>query len=415
MRERSTAIERHSVDSLPALTARLSEVYDRPVMQNEFPKTEDMLLHGQLVRITEVTYDESHDMKNRYDPLRYGRMYHFITDYGYEGYIRDGEDRLYTGSYISEFFTPGDIGVEDSERMESIFMQHKGIVDAYLAAYEDVEARGLGNIYNKDAKLYTVWAGAADALSEPVITDTICDRITLMRGSKVLKAKDQPKLEEGWTRIYPLTAMFYGEETDYEPDEEELEEFGDPSEDMFGDGSYYIRTSALKAPVELTDISYDPATRLSSTSVYGAVRPADEQRFRQNVVTTAGLYLGTQYSFAKKDILGIDCSGLCSMAYMLNGVYIYRDARIVEGFPVKPVISETEWETDTDSAISRMKPGDLIYYPGHVVMYMGEGRIIHSTARAGSDGVVINSLRPGDTDYAPWLREHITAVGTIFA
>ena len=74
----------------------------------------------------------------------------------------------------------------------------------------------------------------------------------------------------------------------------------------------------------------------------------DEDSFREKLVQTAKSYLGTQYRWAGKTPLGIDCSGLTSMAYMLNGVYIYRDARLVPGFAVKEIPYEC------------MKKGDLM-------------------------------------------------------
>ena len=46
-----------------------------------------------------------------------------------------------------------------------------------------------------------------------------------------------------------------------------------------------------------------------------------------------------------------------------------------------------------------LKPGDLIYYEGHVTMYIGDGEYIHATGRAGSDAVVINSLNEGSSNY----------------
>ena len=36
-------------------------------------------------------------------------------------------------------------------------------------------------------------------------------------------------------------------------------------------------------------------------------------------------------------MLGIDCSGLTSMCYMLCGVYIYRNAGYVDGFAVHEI------------------------------------------------------------------------------
>ena len=39
---------------------------------------------------------------------------------------------------------------------------------------------------------------------------------------------------------------------------------------------------------------------------------------------------------------------------------------------------------------------------------------LYSTARAGSDGVVINSLDPAAPDYRADLREKLYAVGSVF-
>lgn len=127
-----------------------------------------------------------------------------------------------------------------------------------------------------------------------------------------------------------------------------------------------------------------------------------EDELRSRLVQTAYTYMGTQYRWGGKSPLGIDCSGLTFMAYYLNGIVIYRDATIKEGFAIKEI------------SIENMKPGDLIYFPGHVAMYLGYGRYIHSTAKKGSDGVVINSLLKGEEDYREDLAQTIKAIGSIF-
>ncbi|MBO5337347.1 MAG: C40 family peptidase [Lachnospiraceae bacterium] len=128
----------------------------------------------------------------------------------------------------------------------------------------------------------------------------------------------------------------------------------------------------------------------------------DEETFRKRVVEMAKLYLGTQYRWGGKSPLGIDCSGMTSMSYMLCGVMIYRDASIKEGFPVKEIPFENK------------KPGDLLYFPGHIAMYMGDDMYIHSTGRNGSDGVVINSLDPKHELYREDLVKSLKYVGSIF-
>ncbi|MDN4494511.1 C40 family peptidase [Ureibacillus aquaedulcis] len=125
-----------------------------------------------------------------------------------------------------------------------------------------------------------------------------------------------------------------------------------------------------------------------------------EENFREQVVQTALSYLTTPYRWGGKSPLGIDCSGLCSMAYMLNGVIIYRDAKIADGFPIKEI------------SIEQIQKGDLLYFPGHIAMYMGDGLYVHSSL--GGNEVSINSLNKEHIHYRDDLATTITAVGSLF-
>ena len=129
---------------------------------------------------------------------------------------------------------------------------------------------------------------------------------------------------------------------------------------------------------------------------------SDEEAFRSAVVATARSFLGVQYRWGGRCTAGLDCSGLTSQSYLLNGVLTWRDAKIVEGFPVHPI----------DRA--DIKPGDLLYFPGHIAMYIGDGDYIHSTGHIGSGGVVINSLNPESPLYRQDLVDSLYAVGSIF-
>ena len=127
-----------------------------------------------------------------------------------------------------------------------------------------------------------------------------------------------------------------------------------------------------------------------------------EEAFREKIAASAMEFLGTQYRWGGKSSQGIDCSGLAFMSYLDNGLLIYRDASIVEGYPIRKIPAEA------------LKKGDLIFFPGHVALYLGEGRYIHSTGAAASGGVVINSLEPSDPLYREDLVKCLYAVGSVF-
>jgi hypothetical protein len=131
-------------------------------------------------------------------------------------------------------------------------------------------------------------------------------------------------------------------------------------------------------------------------------REQNETEFRNGVVRAACGYLGTQYRWGGKTHRGIDCSGLASMSYMLNGSYIYRDAKIPPGYDIHEIKKED------------IKKGDLVFFPGHVAVYMGDRRFIHSTGYAGTEGVCICGMDPGSEGYRGDLMGTISAYGSLF-
>lgn len=127
-----------------------------------------------------------------------------------------------------------------------------------------------------------------------------------------------------------------------------------------------------------------------------------EAELRAQVTATARSYLSVPYRWGGKSPQGIDCSGLTFMSWFFSGVCLYRDARLVPGYPAHEIPME------------RLAPADLLYFPGHIALYLGGGQYIHSTARAGSDGVVVNSLDPSAPDYRPDLAEKLLVAGSVF-
>lgn len=135
-----------------------------------------------------------------------------------------------------------------------------------------------------------------------------------------------------------------------------------------------------------------------------------EGGFRRKVVECAKGYLGCQYRWGGKAADGIDCSGVVFMSYLMNGVLIWRDAEIVEGYPVRKIWGEGE---RFELVEERAKPGDLLFWKGHVGMYLGEGKYLHCTGHVGVFGCRVNSLREEDEDFREDLAESLAAVGCL--
>jgi hypothetical protein len=102
-----------------------------------------------------------------------------------------------------------------------------------------------------------------------------------------------------------------------------------------------------------------------------------ETELRGRLTAAAKLYIGAQYRWGGKSLFGIDCSGLCMMAYWLNGICIYRDAKIMPGFPIKEI-------SPADA-----QAGDLLFFPGHVGMVLCGETFIHSSVTG--NGVRVDS------------------------
>ena len=88
---------------------------------------------------------------------------------------------------------------------------------------------------------------------------------------------------------------------------------------------------------------------------------------------------GTPYLWGGRSGFGLDCSGLVQLVYNACGYDLPRD-------------SVDQRRRGRKVSMDHLKPGDLIFSPGHVCIYRGSGQIIHSSERAG--GVYIENLLP---------------------
>ncbi len=102
-------------------------------------------------------------------------------------------------------------------------------------------------------------------------------------------------------------------------------------------------------------------------------KPASNQNNNNNsssggglvIVSTAYNYLGVPYVYGGSSPRGFDCSGLVQYVYRQNGVSLPRTSGAQAG-------------VGRGVSLSNAQPGDIVCYPGHVAIYIGGGKVIHS-------------------------------------
>ncbi len=135
--------------------------------------------------------------------------------------------------------------------------------------------------------------------------------------------------------------------------------------------------------------AWAPAADVMPMDKWQASRSATED----NLVSFARTLLGTPYMWGGISVKHFDCSGFTKFVYMMNGIVLPRNAR-----------EQIRCGVEIPFNFSKMRPGDLVFFGRldskgqpvsvtHVAMYIGDGRIIHS-----SQLVRINSLRSGLPD-----------------
>ena len=93
------------------------------------------------------------------------------------------------------------------------------------------------------------------------------------------------------------------------------------------------------------------------------------------VTELSKMFLTIPYLWGGTSDFGFDCSGMVQRLYRFVGKEIPRNADQQRDF--------TETVPDFDSA----KPGDLVFFEGHVGLYLGDGKMIHANGHSASVSV----------------------------
>jgi cell wall-associated NlpC family hydrolase len=97
-----------------------------------------------------------------------------------------------------------------------------------------------------------------------------------------------------------------------------------------------------------------------------------------DLVATARRFSGVPYLWGGMSVQGVDCSGLTSRVYAVNGIDLRRDADMQFDDPRAQA-----------GRARRPEPGDLVFFGEkkitHVGMYVGDGRFINATTHSRPD------------------------------
>lgn len=119
-----------------------------------------------------------------------------------------------------------------------------------------------------------------------------------------------------------------------------------------------------------------PRTKTDPAALEAAWLRTDARRMK--AVLTALAQVGTRYRYAGNKPGGFDCSGLTSYAWAQAGVTIPRTSTLqYEGLPKK--------------SPADLLPGDIVWHPGHVSMYLGAGQAVVDAPQTGKTVLVKNA------------------------
>lgn len=141
------------------------------------------------------------------------------------------------------------------------------------------------------------------------------------------------------------------------------------------------RATDVRAAADRWGVDTQPARRTVAEEP-----PAPIARNKADIaVSVARSLIGTPYRYGGTTPRGFDCSGFTAYVWGKAGVAL-------------PHNSAAQYSSSPKVSAAQARPGDLVYSPGHIGLYVGGGKMIHSPQTG--DRVKVSPIHSGTIGFA---------------
>ena len=302
------------------------------------------------------------------DGVKTDKAYSVTVDGEEVGVVASREDGSKLVSQIEDFYVADDADVTDVEILQDVDIKR---IHLKLGAHVDHP-----QIDDMDALFRYVMTGDTEGVvtaEEPEIVTA--SAVSINDGKAVKESDTDPLVDVRTTENVSYRQVveyktIYKTTSKLDQGEEKVEKKG-------VDGEKTVKAAVTKVNGEIT------GKKILSSKV--TKKPVDKVVLKgtkvngNKVVAYAKKFLGNPYVYGGSSLTnGTDCSGFTMSVYAHFGVGL-------------PHNSDAQNACGRSVSYSEAEPGDLIIYPGHVGMYIGNGQIIH--AAGVGQGITIGNAR----------------------